>query len=238
MKRWMAFGIGVSVVMLLGAFLGLTVSTMVSAHGGDPNSIHSCVNLNDGSVVLRHSDTECGPLLPPNWIPVDWAIEGPEGPPGAAGAAGAKGEGGGPGPPGPAGAAGADGLPGPAGPPGPPGAAGAAGANGANGETGPAGPPGPKGDTGLTGVLTFYNVAGLSIGVSDGDIGTATATCAVGDQLTGGGFEMGTTAGTETAVHFSGPTSDSTWTVRLRNPAGGFTSIGLAAFARCADVTP
>ena len=157
MRRRIAFGIGISVTMLLGTVLGLTISTLVSAHGGDPDSIHSCVNLNDGSVVLRYPDMECAPLLPPNWIPVDWAITGPPGVPGVKGDPGIQGIQGIPGVKGDPGIQGIQGIPGVKGDPG---IQGLQGIPGVKGDPGIQGIPGVKGDPGIQGLQGIPGVKG------------------------------------------------------------------------------
>jgi hypothetical protein len=158
----------VGAVTLALAAAGTGSTNWASAHGGDANLIHACLNPGNGTIYAVAPGQACGA----NQTALDWNIQGvagPAGPAGAAGAtgpagpAGADGEDGAVGPAGPTGATGPAGPEGPAGPQGPHGEMGPAGADGADGvdgapgaqgpqgETGPMGPPGPAGPTGVTG---------------------------------------------------------------------------------------
>lgn len=70
-------------VALLAFLVGIAVvGAWVSAHGGDPNAIHSCVNERTGEVRItsptsRPDDPNFGCSV--GWKPVDWAIQGPQG---------------------------------------------------------------------------------------------------------------------------------------------------------------
>ena len=96
---------------MLMAFIGSSPAVMVSAHGGDPALIHSCVKAN-GQITVSTPNGQCGG----NGTPLDWNIQGVAGPTGSTGPQGATGPAG---PTGPAGATGATGAQGPAGAQGP-----------------------------------------------------------------------------------------------------------------------
>lgn len=105
----LGFGLGAA------AALGLLGSVaMVSAHGGDPNQVHGCIN----------NLTRLVRIVPPNLncfvgeTALDWGIIGPTGPTGPVGATGSTG------PVGPMGPTGPQGIQGPSGTPGPTGATG------------------------------------------------------------------------------------------------------------------
>jgi hypothetical protein len=104
-------------VVLAVGFAALGVVTFASAHGGNTNLIHSCVNDNSGTIQIVGADEECGN----NESALDWNQTGIQGPPGPQGL---RGEVGPQGPTGPSGPQGIQGETGPAGP---------------QGETGPAG---------------------------------------------------------------------------------------------------
>jgi hypothetical protein len=119
-SQWLKIGIATAAITV--ASLG--VVTIVNAHGGDPNKIHSCVkNNNEGNVRIVDPNETCKS----NERPVDWNSQGAPGPAGPQGAPGPQGE---PGPQGPTGA------PGPQGPPGPMGATGPQGPQGVPGISG------------------------------------------------------------------------------------------------------
>ncbi len=99
-RKWLSLGIGIVVLVAVGAMIGTRVSAI--ANGGDTSQIHACVNLGNGQVRIVGADKDCS-AFPEGWIPVDWAIKGPqgiEGPPGPQGEQGDKGDTGPQGPPG------------------------------------------------------------------------------------------------------------------------------------------
>jgi hypothetical protein len=143
------------------------------------------------------------------------------------------------GPAGPAGAQGLTGAIGATGPAGPAGAAGPAGPAGATGATGPTGPTGPIGATGPTGPTGATGPAGIAashvVRVDTTGTGTATATCASGVLLGGGGFDA--TPGNPTLSSFpsdntgtpaTNGSSPNSWTV-----TGIFGTDDMTAYAIC-----
>jgi len=144
--------------------------------------------------------------------------EGPQGPPGSAGPQGATGP---QGPDGPQGATGATGPQGPAGP------------TGATGAQGPAGPTGPSGATRVVGA-TVSSAAGAAQGIQV----TATATCASGKVLLGGGAQVTTNDATRKVVLVSSyPSSATTWTA-IGMVIAGLSSgryLYVTAYALCSE---
>jgi hypothetical protein len=81
---------------LLALVIGLLaagISTLASAHGGDPTQIHGCISqggLNRGTVMVYSApgypgegpNSQCGT----RGFPLDWSQQGPSGPVGPAGA--------------------------------------------------------------------------------------------------------------------------------------------------------
>ena len=100
------------------------------------------------------------------------------------------------------------------------------GEQGLQGEQGPPGPPG---------VLDFYAVSSALIGVASGEERTAYVRCVVGDEVTGGGFEIGGD-GCMVVRRSSPGDYDNEWMVIVYNSC--VASQGLRVWARCADVTP
>jgi hypothetical protein len=164
-----------------------------------------------GSSTLAHPPTPYRIVTKRIGRPGPPGAPGPPGPPGPMGAPGAigpmgpTGAMGSPGPPGPAGAAGPAGVPGAIGPAGP------MGAVGAGGPPGPAGAPGATGPTGpANGALVLVRTATIDAPPrpNAGLILTATALCAPGEQVTGGGVRAIVQAADVTRFHAleSGPT--------------------------------
>jgi hypothetical protein len=92
---------------------------------------------------------------------------------------------------------------------------------------------GPTGPAGIPGILTIYTVADTVV-VPPATLGTLTMTCAPGDFVTGGGFEMfGPTQGILVA---NIPANSSSWLVEANNTAT--TPFDLDGYAICADLTP
>jgi hypothetical protein len=87
---------------------------------------------------------------------------------------------------------------------------------------GPQGPPG---------VLGFYTVASSVITAPGGTHTTACIDCSAGDQVVGGGFELGR----EATLDGSWPGDEDTWCVSV-DPSGA--DMSLLVYARCADMTP
>ena len=65
--------VGSVILIALGVILGQSVSSIVNAHGGDPNSLHFCVNTDNGLIIMVRGDTDCGELRG-NWQPVDKTV--------------------------------------------------------------------------------------------------------------------------------------------------------------------
>lgn len=149
-------------------------------------------------------------------------VQGALGPVGATGAQGLTGASGAQGAVGPVGATGVQGLQGLTGATGLTGLQGSQGVQGnpgPTGATGPSGPPGPSGSTLVTGA-TQNSVSAAAIGTQV----TATASCAAGSVLLGGGAQVTTNDGgaNKVEVQASYPSSTTTWT------AVGVTSSSLA----------
>lgn len=87
MKKTAFWGIAVVLLITLGVVLGQSIVAVVDAqvsepeHGGDPSSVHVCVNTNNGLMLMVGPNNNCS-ALPAAWVPVDWAIQGPQGDPG------------------------------------------------------------------------------------------------------------------------------------------------------------
>jgi hypothetical protein len=103
------------------------------------------------------------------------------------------------------------------------------------GPEGPQGDPGPQGDQGPPGVLDFYTVSSALIAVGSGEERTAYVRCVVGDEVTGGGFEIGGD-GCMVVRRSSPGDYDNEWMVIVYNSC--VAGQGLRVWARCADVTP
>jgi len=116
----------VAIVALVMGFVGAGLATLASAHGGDTNLIHACLNPGNGTIYVVGANQSCSQ----NQTPLDWNIQGPQGLPGPQGPAG------------PQGPVGATGPIGPVGLQGPTGSQGPQGAQGAQGPVGPAAPGG------------------------------------------------------------------------------------------------
>jgi hypothetical protein len=182
------------VALFIALTLGLVAVpiAIASAHGGDTNTIHSCVDSKGVPRIVTPTST-CKQAETPR----DWAIQGPKGDTGATGdtgPAGPKGDTGATGdigPAGPKGDTGATGDTGPAGPKGdtgetgaigpvgPPGEPGAQGLQGQDGLPGPQGPQGPQGEPGP---ITAYSI----VQFTEGD-NQAQANCPPGTKVIGGG---------------------------------------------------
>ena len=109
------------------------------------------------------------------------------------------------------------------------------GEQGLQGDPGPQGEQGPQGDQGPPGVLDFYTVSSAVIAVGSGEERTAYVRCVVGDEVTGGGFEIGGD-GCMVVRRSSPGDYDNEWMVIVYNSC--VASQGLRVWARCADVTP
>jgi len=160
------------------------------------------------------------------------------------------------GPPGPAGVPGMDGVSGVPGVAGPPGAAGAMGAVGAMGVrglqgvpggVGPTGPTGPTGAAG-TGSIVFTTRTSTTMftrRLLKGDLVTAIASCAVGEQLTGGGYTVEISVFQD--IHqlallndrpVDEPPQSYLAQFIVTDNFGMSTTLSLTAVARCVGVTP
>ena len=141
-----------------------------------------------------------------NEFRMTWAKRGPAGSRGATGEAGAQGP---QGPRGPQGTEGMQGQAGATGATGPPGPTGAPGGPGPQGPTGAAGPAGPSGSTRVAG-----NPATSAANAARNTAVTATASCAAGKVLLGGGARITTTATQKERAYLqtSFPSSTTTWT--------------------------
>jgi hypothetical protein len=166
---------------------------------------------------------------------------GPTGATGSTGATGPAGPAGPTGPQGPAGPAGsgstgATGATGPAGPVGAQGLTGATGATGPAGPTGATGATGPTGPTGATGPTGPAGVAASHVvRVDTTGTGTATATCASGVLLGGGGFDaipgdpfVSSFPSDNTGTPAANGSSPDSWTV-----VGIFSTDDMTAYAVC-----
>lgn len=117
---------------------------------------------------------------------------------------------------------------------GPEGPAGPAGPDGAVGPEGPAGPAGPAGVTGLQ-IVSVLTPNPPSTVWSFGTI-TGTATCPMGKQALGGGFESLGNAALMLPIG-SYPVSGSSWQVRLRNTGStSLSTVQMRVFVICATV--
>ena len=104
---------------------------------------------------------------------------------------------------------------------------------GPQGPQGPAGPTGPQGPAGPSGVVGVYRVQQW-VWVSGGLWGTATAACAAGDYVTGGGYIIiGPPPGID--VWESGPSGEG-WFLKVFNSTSS--GKGLTVYALCFDATP
>jgi len=193
--------------VVIGALLVVVlVGGATWALANDDNTIYACISP-AGMIRIADADEECRP----GEAPLEWNKAGLQGEPGP------------PGPQGEQGPAGPQGETGPAGP---------------QGETGPAGPQGeqgPAGPQGPPGVLDFYTVSSAVIAVGSGEERTAYVRCVVGDEVTGGGFEIGGD-GCMVVRRSSPGDYDNEWMVIVYNSC--VASQGLRVWARCADVTP
>ncbi|MGE4427606.1 MAG: hypothetical protein AB7G37_14235 [Solirubrobacteraceae bacterium] len=110
------------------------------------------------------------------------------------------------------------GAPGPAGPQGP---------QGEKGDKGEKGDPGAPGANGTNGVSGYQLVTGPAVNVAAGDSAQATAACPAGKRVLGGGYTVGASTGVN--MNRSGPSSVTTWYVRVTNTTGGAKSINAQA---------
>lgn len=100
------------------------------------------------------------------------------------------------------------------------------------GPEGPQGEQGPQGDPGPPGVLDFYTESSALISVAPGEW-TAYARCSIGDEVTGGGFEIGGDGCM--VVRCSSPGDyENEWKVEVYNSCG--VNQGLRVWARCAQM--
>ena len=155
---------------------------------------------------------------------------------GAAGVAGVAGPRGPAGVPGPAGADGDGNVPGPQGPAGPPGVDGEDGVDGADGAAGPAGPRGPAGAGGDVAEISYLQVEGPISTSGSSASRTASAVCAFGNVVVGGGFEISSSANGNRKPPFvtkSAPSSSNTWTVTAERGSGERDSWSVRAYAIC-----
>jgi hypothetical protein len=181
----------VAVALALAA-AGTGSTNWASAHGGDENLIHACLNPGNGTIYAVAPGQACAA----NQTPLDWNIQGVAGPAGPAGPAGATGATGPAGPEGPAGPQGPQGEMGPAGADGADGAdgvIGAPGAQGPQGDTGPMGPPGPAGPTGATGAQGPQGEMGPA--GADGQVGAVGPQGPMGPQGPAGPTNLTTVGG-------------------------------------------
>jgi len=81
-------------------------------------------------------------------------------------------------------------------------------------------------------MLGFYQTSRENVIIQIGQQASISATCDLGDKLTGGGFA--TFAGVD--VNRSKPQSDRSWLVRVVNNSGAVSTFSV--FAICADLTP
>lgn len=63
-----------SIFIVLGILIGATI-TGLAAHGGDPDSIHACVDKK-GQVRIVEQDDDCTSLPGNSWVPLDWPANG------------------------------------------------------------------------------------------------------------------------------------------------------------------
>ncbi|MFN8585478.1 MAG: hypothetical protein U0446_09195 [Dehalococcoidia bacterium] len=189
---------------------------VVSAHGGDTNSIHACVNKTNGQVRVVGASEDC---KVPEYA-LDWRIAGPAGASGSTGPQGASG------PTGPQGATGPTGAPGNGGPQGP---------QGATGERGPSGLEGPSGVSG-------YDVR---VDVVDGyDHAQGIALCPSGKRPLGGGVWIPTlqanfvVAGSAPVNPLNFPETPDGWRVLVAkaDPNAPDESFSMQVWAICAYV--
>jgi hypothetical protein len=73
MRKYLLFGTTGVFLVFVGALLSVGVWTMVYAHGGDPNLIHSCVNNKSGEIKIIDASETCSK----NWSPLDWNKQAP-----------------------------------------------------------------------------------------------------------------------------------------------------------------
>ena len=73
MSKPIFLAVGSVLLIALGVILGQSVSSIVNAHGGDPNSLHFCVNTDNGLIIMVRGDTDCDELRG-NWQPVDKTV--------------------------------------------------------------------------------------------------------------------------------------------------------------------
>jgi hypothetical protein len=91
----------VTVRLVVAVFISAGIA-VISAHGGDPNKIHSCFKSSQTPVRIVGPNEDCKP----NESSLDWNIEGVQGPTGPSGPAGPSGPTGPTGPTGPPGVSG------------------------------------------------------------------------------------------------------------------------------------
>lgn len=214
-KRGMTWAAAALLVTYLGT------GALVSAHGGDDDLIHACVNKSSGRARIVHPVESCREQE----RATDWNIRGRPGSPGPKGDPGSEG------PPGPAGPAGLAGPPGPVGPIGP---------AGPQGPVGPQGPPGPAGPSGPPG-FSGYQVVRTDFVVPAGGFLRNSSLCPVGKVVLGGGAQVvgAGTANFHTVIQESAPGTigappgQSLWLVAIQNNDTVARTIGI--FAVCAN---
>jgi hypothetical protein len=148
--------------VLASMIVSLGVSSLVSAQGGDPTLIHSCVNSSGGTLKVVGPGEACKNQE----TALDWNQQGVPGPAG---------------PPGPMG------PPGPLGPVGQTGQMGAQGLRGIQGIQGPQGPQGPHGEPGSNGVANV--VSRVKDAPVHHHSSSGVARCKAGEVAVGGGVE-------------------------------------------------
>ena len=118
---------------------------------------------------------------------------------------------------------------GPHGPQGPP------GQHGAQGPQGPAGPAGPAGADGAPGV-THTTIVTATSANNTGSPKTATARCAAGTHLTGGGYHTNVLTSADLVLRESFPISAQAWKVDvIENGLAGNIAWQLTTYAMCAN---
>ena len=215
------------------------LSWLALSGGSESVDAHACVNRTTHRARLVAALEVCKLIE----FRVAWpqlvrgGSPGPQGPTGPSGPTGPQGA---QGPPGPSGS----GSPGPSGPQGP---IGPPGATGATGAAGPAGPPGPAGVIGSTVICTNTSaasstcaagsgVAQLVSPVTNDETPTATAGCAAGQVLLGGGASISHSANNRGAIRDSNPATaglGGTWSGRAVVTSGGNGNFTVVAYAVC-----
>lgn len=78
MRRSLLFTIAALVLLVIGVLIDTDVFTLVKAHGGDPDSIHACVNPG-GQVRIVAFDGEGDPKEDCSGLLGNWVFQGPQG---------------------------------------------------------------------------------------------------------------------------------------------------------------